>query len=142
MLTTRLHQLRERISHGVRAAVEAPRAAQLSLAAVVFGLAGTLGAVRELPTDLLAVLVGLFVLVAPGALALSWYPGLPLFALAALLPAVSIAISLVAVTALLLLNVYSPALTLVALSSLTAAGGLARWVQISRRRQARAGATP
>ena len=138
----RLHHLWDRISHGARTAAEAPRAAQLSLAAVAFGLLGALGAIRELPTPLLAVAVGAFVLVGPGALVLSWYPGMPPSALAALLPTVGAAVCVVTLTGLLALNVYSPVLTLLALTSLTVAGGLARWLYLTGRREAAPGATP
>lgn len=138
----RLHHLWDRISHGARTAAEAPRAAQLSLAAVAFGLLGALGAIRELPTPFLAVAVGAFILVGPGTLVLSWYPGLPPSALAALVPTVGAAVCVVALTGLLLLNVYSPVVTLLAISSLTATCGLARWLYLTRRPDAAPGATP
>jgi hypothetical protein len=138
----RLHHLWERVSQGARTAAGAQRAAQLSLAAVVFGLVGAVGGIRELPTVLLAVVLTAFVFLGPGTLVLSWYPGLPLSALAALIPAVSAAVCLVTLTGLLLLGIYSPVVTLLALTFATAACGLARWRYVTRRRGAAPGATP
>jgi hypothetical protein len=104
----------------------ADRAAGLSTIATVAGYAGVLGAVALLPSPLRVVLVGAFALLGPGALALSWYPRLPLNAVVALVPAVSLAVGVLVVSGLLLLGFYAPTPVLLAMAGGTAAGGLLR----------------
>jgi hypothetical protein len=100
-------------------------AGRLSLAAVVVGLIGALGAISVLPTVALAIAVGAFLLAGPGSLALSWYTRMPASVLFPLIPAVSIAICLIVVSGLLMLGFYDPVVVLLGLAALTVVGGLA-----------------
>jgi GT2 family glycosyltransferase len=100
-------------------------AGRLSLAAVVVGLIGALGAISALPTVALAIAVGAFLLAGPGSLALSWYTRMPASVLFPLIPAVSIAICLIVVSGLLMLGFYDPVVVLLGLAALTVVGGLA-----------------
>lgn len=102
------------------------RAVALSITAVVIGLIGALGAAQTLPRPLQALVIAAFVLVGPGSLLLSWYTQLPSYALAALVPVVSLAVCLLAVATLLMLGVYSPAWVLAGLAAATVVGGLLR----------------
>lgn len=111
-------------------------AARLAAAAVVLGLIGTLGAVSTLPSVLLAVAVGAFMLAGPGSLLLSWYSELPPSAVVALVPAVSLAVCILVVAGLLMLGVYSPILVLVGMTSTTVIGGLLRCAYLARRDRA------
>jgi hypothetical protein len=54
------------------------------------------------------ILVSAFMFAAPGSLALSWYPHLPVAVRAGLVPALSLAMCLVLVTGLLMLGFYLP----------------------------------
>jgi glycosyltransferase involved in cell wall biosynthesis/O-antigen/teichoic acid export membrane protein len=108
------------------------RAAGLSITAVVIGLIGALGAAQTLPRPLQALVVGVFVLAGPGSLLLSWYTQLPSYALAALVPVVSLAICLLTVATLLMLGVYSPGWVLTGLATATALGGLLRMRLLAR----------
>jgi hypothetical protein len=99
---------------------------QLSRAAVVLGLVGALGAVHVLPSTLLAIVVGAFLLAGPGSLLLSWYTHLPIYAVVALLPAVSVAVCVLVVAVALMLGIYNPVWVLLGLTSATAVGGLLR----------------
>jgi hypothetical protein len=101
-------------------------AARLSITAVAFGLMGALGAVRILPSVLLALVVAAFMLAGPGSLLLSWYTHLPAYAVAALVPAVSIAVCILVVAGLLMLGIYSPVGVLLGLTSATVVCGLLR----------------
>jgi glycosyltransferase involved in cell wall biosynthesis len=108
-------------------------AAILSLAAVVLGLVGSLGAVRTLPTVLLAIAVGAFMFVGPGSLALSWYPHLPPSVLFSLVPMVGLAICLLVVSGALMLGFYSPVVVLLGLTGVSVVGGLTRYIYLARR---------
>jgi GT2 family glycosyltransferase/O-antigen/teichoic acid export membrane protein len=109
------------------------RAVQFAFAATVLGLVGALGAVQMLPSALLALVVAAFLLAAPGCLALSWYTHLPAYALAALVPVVSLAICVLAVSVLLMFGVYSPVWVLLGLTCTTAVGGLLRCLCLAER---------
>jgi GT2 family glycosyltransferase len=117
-------------------------AGAFALAAVAFGLIGAAGAVHVLPSVLLAVAVAAFVLLGPGSLVLSWYARLPAYAVAALVPTVSLAICLLVVSGLLMAGFYHPVSVLLGLTSVTAVGGLARWAYLERRRRSVAGLAP
>jgi GT2 family glycosyltransferase len=117
-------------------------AGAFALAAVAFGLIGAAGAVHVLPSVLLAVAVAAFVLLGPGSLVLSWYARLPAYAVAALVPAVGLAICLLVVSGLLMAGFYHPVSVLLGLTSVTAVGGLARWAYLERRRRSVAGLAP
>ena len=112
-------------------------AGRLALTAVALGLVGSLGAVSTLPTLLLALIVGAFMLAGPGSLALSWYTHLPTYAIVPLVPIVSVAACLVVVTGLLMVGFYSPVLVLLALTSATVAGGLLRCGYLAQRKAVR-----
>jgi hypothetical protein len=86
-----------------------------------------------LPSALLALVVAAFLLAAPGCLALSWYTNLPAYALAALVPVVSLAICVLAVSVLLMFGVYSPVWVLLGLTCTTAVGGLLRCLCLAER---------
>jgi glycosyltransferase involved in cell wall biosynthesis len=111
----------------------ASAAGRLALAAVALGLGGSLGAVRTLPTFLLAIMVGAFVLAGPGSLALSWYTRLPTAVVATLIPAVSIAICMLVVTGALMLGFYNPPVLLLGLTGITVVAGLMRCAYLARR---------
>jgi GT2 family glycosyltransferase len=108
-------------------------AGRLATASALLGLGGALGAVRELPTFVLLILVGAFMIAGPGSLAMSWYTRLPTVVLVALLPAVSLSICLLVVTGLLMLGFYNPVVVLLGLTVATVIGGLLRWLYLSRR---------
>lgn len=110
--------------------------ARLAAAAVVLGLIGMLGAVQTLPSVLLALAVAAFMLAGPGSLLLSWYTQLPASAVAALVPAVSVAVCILVVAGLLLLGVYSPILVLLGMTSATVIGGVLRCGYLARRERA------
>jgi hypothetical protein len=101
-------------------------AARLSITAVALGLVGALGAVRILPSVLLALAVAAFMLAGPGSLLLSWYTHLPAYAVAALIPAVSIAVCMLVVAGMLMLGIYSPVGVLLGLTLATVVCGLLR----------------
>jgi GT2 family glycosyltransferase len=111
-------------------------AARLAATAVVLGLIGTLGAVQMLPSVVLAIAVGVFMLAGPGSLLLSWYTHLPTSAVAALIPAVSVATCVLVVAGLLMLGIYSPVLVLLIMTSATVVGGLLRCGYLTRRERA------
>jgi hypothetical protein len=117
-------------------------AGAFALAAAAFGLIGTAGAVHVLPSVVLAVAVAAFVVLGPGSLVLSWYTRLPAYALAALVPAVSLAICLLVVSGLLMAGFYHPVNVLLGLTSVTAIGGLARWAYLEHRRRSVTGLAP
>lgn len=109
---------------------------RFALAAVVLGLIGMLGAIRSLPTLLLALVVTVFMFGGPGALAASWYPRLSTSALVALIPTVSLSVCIVGISSLLLfVRYYNPPVVLLGLASCTALGGLVRCGYLSRRRE-------
>lgn len=109
-------------------------AGRFALAALVLGLIGALGAIRSLPALVLAFAVGAFMFGGPGALAASWYPRLSASALVALIPTVSLAVCIVAVTSLLLFaRYYNPPVVLLGLAFCTALGGLVRCSYLARR---------
>jgi GT2 family glycosyltransferase len=111
-------------------------AGRLSLAAVVLGLIGAVGAISALPTFVLAIAVGAFVLAGPGSLALSWYARLPVSVLIPLIPPVSIASCLIVVSGLLMLGFYNPVAVLLGLAALTVVGGLAHCGYLAQRETA------
>lgn len=98
----------------------------LSRVASLVGVVGLLGVARFLPTVLLALMIGAFVLLGPGSLLLSWYTHLPAYAVLALLPVVGLSFCILVVTMALLLDVYDPVWALVGMTSVTAIGGFAR----------------
>jgi hypothetical protein len=104
----------------------------LSRVAMVLGALGLLGAVRILPTVLLAVIIGAFVLAGPGSLLLSWYTHLPAYAVLALLPIVGLSFCILIVTLALLLGIYHPVWVLLGLTSATAVGGFVRTRSLAR----------
>jgi hypothetical protein len=112
-------------------------AGRLALTAVALGLVGSLGAVSTLPTLVLTLIVGVFMLAGPGSLALSWYTHLPTYAIVPLVPVVSVAACLVVVTGLLMLGFYSPVIVLLALTSTTIAAGLLRCGYLAQRKAVR-----
>jgi hypothetical protein len=112
--------------------------ARLSIAAVALGLVGALGAIRILPSVLLALVVAAFMLAGPGSLLLSWYTHLPAYAVAALVPAVSVAVCILVVAGLLMLGIYSPVGVLLGLTSATVVCGLLRCGHLAQRERATA----
>jgi GT2 family glycosyltransferase len=108
------------------------RAAGLSTIAAIAGCAGLLGAIEALPTPVRVLLIGGFILLGPGSLALSWYPTLPVNAVAALVPAVGLAVGILATTGLMLLGFYGPWVVLLGLAGCTAAGAVARRAVLAR----------
>lgn len=108
-------------------------AGRLSLAAAVLGLIGTLGAISALPTLVLGIAVGAFVVAGPGSLILSWYGHLPVSVLIPLIPPVSIGACLIVVSGLLMLGFYSPVVVLLGLTALTVVGGLAHCGYLAHR---------
>ena len=113
-------------------------AGRLALTAVVVGLIGTLGLVQKLPTPVLAVAVGVYLLAGPGSLILSWYTNLPSAVLFPLIPAVSIAVCMLVVTGLLMIGIYNPIAVLLGLTAATVIGGLVRCSYLAQRVSARA----
>ena len=113
-------------------------AARLSITAVALGLMGALGAVRILPSVLLGLVVGAFMLAGPGSLLLSWYAHLPAYVVAALVPAVSIAVCMLVVAGLLMLGIYSPVGVLLGLTLATVVCGLLRCRYLAQDETARA----
>jgi GT2 family glycosyltransferase len=107
-------------------------AGRLAAVSVIAGLVGLLGAISVLPSFLLVILVGAYVLVGPGSLVLSWYSHLPSGVLVSLLPALGLAICLLVVTGLLMVGVYNPMVVLLGLSGVTVVGGLLRRVYLAR----------
>ncbi|MBE1547954.1 GT2 family glycosyltransferase [Mycobacterium sp. OAS707] len=101
-------------------------AGRLAVLAVVLGLVGALGAVSALPTFLLAIAVGLFMFGGPGSLVMSWYTRLPTGVMVSLVPAISVSICLLVVTALIMLGFYDPTVVLFGLTGATVAFGLLR----------------
>jgi GT2 family glycosyltransferase len=110
--------------------------ARLAAIAVVLGVIGTLGAVQMLPSVVLAIAVAAFMFAGPGTLLLSWYAHLPPSAVAALIPAVSLAMCILVVAGLLMLGIYSPVLVLLGMTSATVVGGLLRCGYLARRERA------
>lgn len=104
----------------------------LSRVAMVAGVVGLVGAVRILPTVLLAVIIGAFVLAGPGSLLLSWYTHLPAYAVLALLPIVGVSFCILIVTFTLLLGIYHPVWVLLGLTIATAVGGFLRTRSLAR----------
>jgi GT2 family glycosyltransferase len=113
-------------------------AGRLALTAVALSLVGALGAVPALPSLVLALAVGAFTLAGPGSLALSWYTHLPAYALVPLVLIVSVAVCLLVVTGLLMVGFYSPVLVLLALTSTTVVGAVARCGYLAQRKAVRA----
>jgi GT2 family glycosyltransferase len=107
-------------------------AAGLSTIATFAGYAGILGALGILPSPLRVLLIGVFVLLGPGSLAMSWFAGLPRSAVVALVPAAGLAIGALVVSGLLLLGIYAPTAVLLVLAGCTVAGGLLRRSMLSR----------
>ncbi|CAN5472769.1 hypothetical protein BH11ACT6_BH11ACT6_42290 [soil metagenome] len=101
-------------------------AAGLTTTATVAGFAGLLSAIEILPSPVRVALLGAFVLLGPGSLALSWFAHLPLNAVVALVPVVGLAVSVLVVSGLLLLGFYAPTPVLLGLAGITTAGGLLR----------------
>jgi hypothetical protein len=89
-------------------------------------LVGALGAVQIMPSALLAGAVGAYLLAGPGSLLLSWHTHLPVYAVVALLPVISVAVCVLVVAVTLILGVYNPVWVLLGLSSTTAVCGLLR----------------
>jgi GT2 family glycosyltransferase len=111
-------------------------AGRLSLTAVAVGLLGALGTISALPTFVLAIAVGAFVFAGPGSLAMSWYTRMPTSVLLPLIPAVSFAVCLIAVSGLLMLGFYNPVVVLLGLAALTVVGGLAHCGYLAQRQTA------
>ncbi|MGV9859026.1 glycosyltransferase family 2 protein [Gordonia sp. NPDC003425] len=107
--------------------------AQMTSIAFVFGVLGLLGALPALPGAIRAVATLALVLLGPGALILSFYPRLPGYARAALIPVTGVAITILAVNLPLLLGVYRPTATMLVLAGVTAAGALLRRFWLSER---------
>jgi GT2 family glycosyltransferase len=108
-------------------------AGRLSLTAVAVGLIGALGAISALPTVVLAIAVGAFMLAGPGSLALSWYTRMPTAVLLPLIPAISVAVCLISVSGLLMLGFYDPVVVLLGLAAATVVGGLAHCGYLAQR---------
>lgn len=104
----------------------------LSAAAACSGLVGLLGAIPVLPSGLLLALVGLFVLVGPGCLIMSWFAHLPAYALSTTIPLVGLSVCILTVAGLLSAGIYDPAAILIGLSLLTGFGGLVRHTMLRR----------
>ena len=99
---------------------------RLTTLAVAGGVAGLAGGIGLLPSALLLIVIGLFVLVGPGSLVMTWYPDLPGEVVCALVPVVGLAIGMLVVSGLLLAGVYAPLPILIAMAALTLSGGLLR----------------
>jgi GT2 family glycosyltransferase len=108
-------------------------AGRLAMTAVVLGLIGSIGAVRVLPGFVLFIAVAAFMLAGPGTLLLSWYTHLPRYALIPLIPVTSIGVCIIVLTALLMIDIYSPVTVLVGLTSATIVGGLIRCSYLPQR---------
>ena len=113
-------------------------AGRLAVGAVALGLIGALGAVQALPTLLLAIMVGAFIFAGPGTLVMSWYTRLPTAVLVCLVPAVSLSICLLVVTALILIGFYDPTVVLLELTGATVGLGLLRLAYLAYRARRRA----
>lgn len=107
-------------------------AGRFAIAAIALGLVGAVGLIQTLPTPVLAITVGGFMLAGPGTLALSWYPELPSSTRFPLIPAVSLSICILVVLGLLLAGIYQPLAVLGGLAAATIAGGLGRCVYLTR----------
>lgn len=101
-------------------------AGYLAAGAVALSLIGTLGALPELPVALAVLVVGAYVLGGPGSLVLSFYPDLPGYALAALVPVVGAAVCILTVTGLLTAGFYRPTTVLLIMTLGTVVGGMLR----------------
>jgi GT2 family glycosyltransferase len=108
-------------------------AGRFATAATVLGVIGALGSVRSLPTILLGVVVGAFMLAGPGTLILSWYAHLPRATLSALVPTLSLSVCLLVVSGLLMVGFYDPLVVLWGLTGATVVGGLLRCMYLARR---------
>ena len=116
---------------GGGSAAAAAVAAGLATIAAVAGGAGLLGAIPALPTPVRVLLVGGFMLLGPGSLVMTWYTRLPGNAVAALVPAVSLAVGILMTSGLLLFGVYGPTAVLLVMAGVTAAGGLLRRAKLA-----------
>jgi GT2 family glycosyltransferase len=107
-------------------------AGRLALVAIVVSLLGSLGAIDSLPTIVLGLAVGAFVLGGPGSLIMSWFTHLQAIVVAGLVPVLSIAVCVLVVSGLLMAGVYSPTLVLLSLTVVTMLIALARCNYLAR----------
>ena len=109
-------------------------AGRLAVAGGVIGVCGLIGAIGALPSLFRVLLVGVFALAAPGLLILSWYAGkIPLPAMTALVPALSLAATLLTVTLPLMAGYFEPRVFLLGLAGTCVVGALARCAYLARR---------
>ncbi|OLT40459.1 glycosyltransferase [Gordonia sp. CNJ-863] len=104
---------------------------RLAAVSMWLGLVGLLGATM-LPGVLQVVAVIAFVLLGPGSLVMS-FGSMPTHARLSLVPAVGLAVSIVAVTGLLMAGFWSPAVVLAIIGIATTAGGLGRGAHLASR---------
>ena len=105
-------------------------AVRLSTLAVGGGVAGFVGAIGVLPSAVLLLAIGAFVLVGPGSLLLSWFSGLPTTVAVGLVPVAGLALCILVVSGLLLCGVYAPLPILLGMAAVTVSGGLIRGLQV------------
>ncbi|SHV61085.1 glycosyl transferase family protein [Mycobacteroides abscessus subsp. abscessus] len=109
-------------------------AGRLTVIAALLGLLGLLTAIETLPSTLRLILLGLFVLVAPGSFILSWYTAkLPVYASISLIPAVSLAVCMLGTTIPLMAGYFDPRIILFGLAGLCVLGGVLRCGILARR---------
>lgn len=109
-------------------------AGRLAVAGGVIGVFGSLGAIGALPSLVRVLLVGALVLAGPGCLALSWYADkIPTPAMAALVPALSLAFTLLTVTLPLMAGFFDPRVLLLALGAGCVVGAVLRCGHLARR---------
>ena len=110
---------------------------RLAVAGGVLALCGLLGSIGVLPSVLRALLVGALVLAAPGCLILSWYVDrIPLAATTSLVPALSLAITMLTITIPLMAGFYEPRVFLLVLATACVVGSLLRCGGLARRAEA------
>jgi len=107
-------------------------AGRLALGAVVVSLLGSLGAVEALPTVVLGLVVGAFVLCGPGSLIMSWFTHVQPVVVAGLVPVLSIAACILVVSGLLMAGLYAPTFVLLSLTIATTVIALARCNYLAR----------
>ena len=105
----------------------------LATTAVVSGVCGVLAALPGLPGGLVLLLVGVFVLLGPGSLALSWYASQPRYVVFALIPLVGLAFVVLALSALISAGIYRPEATLLGMAAAVTVAAFARRYQLERR---------
>jgi hypothetical protein len=108
-------------------------AGRLALTAVVISLLGSLGAIDALPSFVLGLVVGAFVLGGPGSLIMSWFTHLQPIVVAGLVLLLSVAVCILVVSGLLMAGTYRPTFVLLSLTIATMVIALARCHYLARR---------